>query len=716
MTPLSTKQVAMLGGFASCVVISVALIVTFADRPPEGLDRPNQPQRRSSSSAAVQAPAMLEIADLSSATVEKVHDGYYTLKGNGLTIHGTVGTDVKKIVAVDVAGDEEHTLTRFTPGDETWEYNVRLNLGNMRRGANEYEIRAFVDENGKPEIARVTIMADVYENVVGEDVGHIEVAWREPAKVSTREFFKDYELRKGGIDLIMQYEPMFAESMSGWTLAQRMERTFVIHEIGYVSSGHYEGSMVYHIKVVQDGMCGGDPSDYHRVIRAPDGALTLLEKYSDGMDSRLYELVPFAVDKNVTMNLLPPDEIRIPNSTLTLRKKDSFNNFADFKEIETKTVFNDRQAGVTVLRNQGCFVVKHPDTTSSTYLLDLPTRGAVTAAQKEEQERMGKMVRVGEGILDITWKDGRPNTTQFVSRDYFSGFGAGCAYTMVGVRDGRLLPEGVFKGAPLEEIGATSWGEPVFREVYTKAELAAFVPEDDNYEENRRLFQAYDRYYSEEKPTMQEFYDQNHVIYIQDPFGNYMQFVDINVVPGAEMCKPVVYLYPEESMDVSVSVAPKGGFSLTIPEYNDGWNVHATPDSVITDRADGKEYPYLFWEGFTAPGYLMHDEGFVVSREQIPCALPALLQAQGLRGKEITDFMEYWAPILTKKPYYFLTFMPQPLFELEAPMSVEPTPDTVIRVFMDYQGLDQPIQVKPQIFTPPERRGFTVIEWGGAKH
>ena len=32
---------------------------------------------------------------------------------------------------------------------------------------------------------------------------------------------------------------------------------------------------------------------------------------------------------------------------------------------------------------------------------------------------------------------------------------------------------------------------------------------------------------------------------------------------------------------------------------------------------------------------------------------------------------------------------------------------------MIYKSLDEPIKVEPQIFTAPERKGFTVVEWGG---
>ena len=85
-------------------------------------------------------------------------------------------------------------------------------------------------------------------------------------------------------------------------------------------------------------------------------------------------------------------------------------------------------------------------------------------------------------------------------------------------------------------------------------------------------------------------------------------------------------------------------------------------------------------------------------------------------GVEIDDFMEFWLPKMQEDPYYFITFLPQAEFEAIAPLTVEPKPDKVIRVFMDYKGLDKFEQVEPLNITTPKRIGFTVVEWGGALH
>ncbi len=50
-----------------------------------------------------------------------------------------------------------------------------------------------------------------------------------------------------------------------------------------------------------------------------------------------------------------------------------------------------------------------------------------------------------------------------------------------------------------------------------------------------------------------------------------------------------------------------------------------------------------------------------------------------------------------------------------ARLEVTPEPDALIRVFMVWQGLDEPVDVETPEITTPDRVGFTVVEWGGAE-
>ena len=49
-----------------------------------------------------------------------------------------------------------------------------------------------------------------------------------------------------------------------------------------------------------------------------------------------------------------------------------------------------------------------------------------------------------------------------------------------------------------------------------------------------------------------------------------------------------------------------------------------------------------------------------------------------------------------------------------AVLEIIPRPDALLRVFMAYKPLIKRMELPPQELKPFKRRGFTVVEWGGA--
>ena len=78
--------------------------------------------------------------------------------------------------------------------------------------------------------------------------------------------------------------------------------------------------------------------------------------------------------------------------------------------------------------------------------------------------------------------------------------------------------------------------------------------------------------------------------------------------------------------------------------------------------------------------------------------------------------MAFWIPILSKGEYYFICFYDKKSQDEQAPLEINPKPDTIIRVFFDSKVLDKPIKVKVQELTQVKRKGFTVVEWGGMRY
>lgn len=178
--------------------------------------------------------------------------------------------------------------------------------------------------------------------------------------------------------------------------------------------------------------------------------------------------------------------------------------------------------------------------------------------------------------------------------------------------------------------------------------------------------------------------------------------------------KPVIYLYPEKTTDVTVKISlTDGRFTKCIPEGDGEWNVTASPDGLLTDKATGKTYDYIFWESTDNTEYDW-SEGYVVKGSEAEVFLRGILQEMGLNEKEYTEFIEYWQPRLEKNEYNLISFQTDRYTE-SARLDVSPQPDSVLRVFMAFKKIDGPVFVARPVIKPFERNGFTVVEWGGAE-
>jgi len=186
------------------------------------------------------------------------------------------------------------------------------------------------------------------------------------------------------------------------------------------------------------------------------------------------------------------------------------------------------------------------------------------------------------------------------------------------------------------------------------------------------------------------------------------------VAPGTSV-KPVVYLYPSEPTDVRVAVSHPELFTAQYPAYGDGWHVAAQPDGTLTDLSTGRELYALYYESRRVVPAHRTNEGFVVPGADTADFLEQALPQLGLSPREAEEFIVYWLPILQDNPYTYVRFESAAEQARNQALTVSPTPDTVIRVLMEWQRLDQPIAVTPQTLAAPAREGFVVVEWGGSE-
>ena len=176
--------------------------------------------------------------------------------------------------------------------------------------------------------------------------------------------------------------------------------------------------------------------------------------------------------------------------------------------------------------------------------------------------------------------------------------------------------------------------------------------------------------------------------------------------------KPVIYLYPEQETTVSVSLDYAGMLTATYPAYEDGWTVTAEPDGTLYDENEN-EYSYLFWEGENNTDYDF-SKGFCVAGADTADFLREKLAEIGLTPREYNEFIVYWLPKMQDNPYNLISFQSEAYTDA-AKLDIDPTPDSVLRVFMAWKPLGRPQNIEPQTFTPFARDGFTVVEWGGCE-
>lgn len=317
-------------------------------------------------------------------------------------------------------------------------------------------------------------------------------------------------------------------------------------------------------------------------------------------------------------------------------------------------------------------------------------------------------------LLDITFNDPKHGKETFELAGDISTVACGVGIVpCTNIVDDKYW----FNEAERVEVGRTSMGEPVYELANNGRNVNEYYREMfdygfDGYVALSSNPEAYENMPEDEK--LAEFLGDVPIIFWKDHNDRWRVYKKTKYTTLAECGKPVIYLYPEEDQEVNVQVKPNRGFTITDPIYPEGgWNVWARTNGVLTSLDNGNEYPYLFWEGH-GYDYVRPDYGFVFTRDEVGQEVRSILGKLGLIEQEVEDFMDFWQPKLEEKEYVFITFLEQEKFEEMAPLTVSPQPDTVIRVFMDYEPLDSPVDVRePRIITP-EREGFTVVEWGGA--
>lgn len=400
--------------------------------------------------------------------------------------------------------------------------------------------------------------------------------------------------------------------------------------------------------------------------------------------------------KNVSFSDIRIEEL-IPPSIITIGGNNLFNLYgdksgssqriSDFKDPNNlKKISDSKNGSIYTYIVSGDLSLS--DVVAKTYLLKLKDGTFIIYLYKIESS--------DDLIPKIIWNTGYQNAESY-DNSVFMGCGSDyLGNTRVVLKKSTLLDNKI-------EIGKTINGDPVYQ---IKDKDNSIVTNLYNTYKQARVGND-----NEKIISLDEFVEQDSHFLWQEPFGDWQLYINDNYGPLAECGKPVIYLYPQKETQVKVKVGAQ--ITVSEPVYPEGgWLVTAKPNGELIYQ--NQNYPYLFWEGLgngLYPDY--RDRGIVVAQKDLVSTLYKQLSQLGLNQKESADFMEFWQPKLPKTPYVRLTWLNTKDMDTLAPLVVTPRPDTSIRIFLEFQGLDQPIKLIPQTLSAPKRQGFTLIEWGG---
>lgn len=567
------------------------------------------------------------------------------------------------------------------------------------------------DKKSNPEIGQSTVELEGPENSILKETG-IQFVKKEkiyePVKISSS---NDYELLVEN-----SKEQDFAD-------------TYEFYKIGVFNEGKYKDGELILVALMPGGPCKGvgcGESYYLRYVRKGN-IVTFLPRISNLSSGDLFfRINPF---RRYGLDLKVDEDFTIPileyPKTIEGPKKRQILNFLGEKE----GILNDDKL-VDVFdhpRFEKVYMTKPGIGLNVGFVSDQNTRdfSEISSILNCEGEscfaRNSFYVFRPDGtflifsynpdlsIATIRWKQDRSSVAD---GDYLYHATFGCARWSL--EDVSVVSPSLIDEKDLVEIG-----------VDTKNGDSVYGLKDMNHNLLTEFYASYKNYFDSDivkewdldiqLKSFEDFIKSVPVFFWKDPFGRLIRFNNSEFLPPFA-CEPILYLYPEYETKVSVKLRSPVKIIDSLPKYHvyNGWDVMAKPSGRLINLLDNREYPYLFWEGFSYI-FPLPEEGFVVKREEMADFLPKILLDLGLNDDEKQDFLDAWLHKLKEHHYYFVGFLDQKLVDELFPLEIYPKPDTLIRVFMDFKPLDSPIKAKePQLIKNiPKREGFVVVEWGG---
>ncbi len=183
--------------------------------------------------------------------------------------------------------------------------------------------------------------------------------------------------------------------------------------------------------------------------------------------------------------------------------------------------------------------------------------------------------------------------------------------------------------------------------------------------------------------------------------------------PTCDTClvayKPNIYFFPVQVVQLTVKLEfPSGGRVLkSEPFYGSGWDVSIDASGLINER-----YDFLFYES-VQPDVWQHEKGWCIKKADLKAFFESNLKAYGFGEKEISDFTDYWIPILIESDYYLIYPQTKSIIDKAIKLSVSIKPDGILRLhYLVKESNTFDATIKAPETEEFKRVGFYITEWG----
>jgi hypothetical protein len=207
------------------------------------------------------------------------------------------------------------------------------------------------------------------------------------------------------------------------------------------------------------------------------------------------------------------------------------------------------------------------------------------------------------------------------------------------------------------------------------------------------------------------------VLFVRDELGRVSRCRAVSLLPDvSRFVEPLIYVYARSPEPLEIRLSSEVRiFDAAPPAVENGWTVTADTEGRLL-LGDGSRVPWIFWEGRGARFPRPPEAGTVVLSRELSSHLAWQLPRLGLRGREVTDFLRFWVPVLAQHPAVLIDFMVNEEVDAFARLQLSRALDQTIRVYLNYRPWIPGEAAPPASRTHPvisRNNGDVLVEWGG---